>query len=953
RFDVLPNGFSKKAGESFSLEIIAYDLNGNEAIEDDTSRVSLGSNGSAVFSINPATLSNGRTTVTVRDNKAEKLLLRAQTIGGGAASWSDTITVSPEVPSGTITFASIVPDSITANGTSITAITTQPVRDAYGNVVAQGTLVTVSPSLGTVQSEDKDSGLSGVQRQTESNGAVSVFIKSSASSGVSTITFQSVTGSASGSATVPFMPAPSCAYAGYLTPRYLIPTRLVQFRCSIANGRATGLYLSTQSKISFSDSTSHKYEAHLAAGVFMKGSSTDTLVFEPSTVPSSMLGGTYTPRVKLIGTDIYGSQYETEFDAGSNSVSVSNIEIRRVTTASSIVSRGSTFEITVRVRNSGGSTVSVSDIVPSYRHCYFDVLGPVSPPLPDNLPAGAERDYRRTMAVLANSPLGADTIDAVVTASVGGSQVQDASAYPNVAPIVVQSAAAIEYVASSLSPSTVSKGQSHAFSVSLRNNGEAAVILDGTGTSLTFTDGVHSVIVELGSAGALPGNKATNIVFPAALVPLAMNAGKWPVSVQLGGTENGGSFDETLVLSDSVRVVEPANLAYLPGSITPSPVSKRSAVAFAVGIENTGGALVECIADSTWITFTDGSSVYKAKLDGSRGIGIAPGSNTLHFNSVTVPAAMATGSYQPAVRVKGTENGLSFSTELAPSDLIAVQNPPQLAISSTTVTPSDSVTADQAAAWFASLRIDNNGGAAVRLDSLLVRLYAGSNEVTGECTLTPLNFNPHVDVIDGGGSKSINVQFGDKTANAMTTGTIVIESTVWGRDMNSGAELVATTEFGGKGSYLVQVPASLSVIAIMVSADTVTALQTKDWIIDAVISNGGQSDISIDVDEASTFLAFSTSGDFSVVYPSELSRGGLVLEGGAIDTLRYRVDVTGSVAGLCRIESTVRGTEINSGRALMVASGASGIHADVLVQTEASLEIVRLAALQDPVTIGQ
>jgi hypothetical protein len=182
RFDVLPDGLSKKAGEVFSLEIIAYDLNGNEAIEDDTSRVSLGSNGSAVFSINPATLSNGRATVTVYDNKAEKLVLRAQTIGGGAASWSDTITVSPEVPSGTITFASIVPDSITANGTSITAITTQPVKDAYGNVVAQGTLVTVSPSLGTVQSEDKDSGLSGVQRQTESNGAVSVFIKSAESS---------------------------------------------------------------------------------------------------------------------------------------------------------------------------------------------------------------------------------------------------------------------------------------------------------------------------------------------------------------------------------------------------------------------------------------------------------------------------------------------------------------------------------------------------------------------------------------------------------------------------------------------------------------------------------------------------------------------------------------------------------------------------------------------------
>jgi hypothetical protein len=956
RFDVLPDGFSKRAAQSFSLQLIAYDLNGNVAVADDTSRVFLGSNGSAVFSINPVTLFHGQATVTVHDDRAENLILSAQALGGGALSHSGAITVSPEVPAGAITFVSVVPDSITANGASLSAITSQSVRDAYGNVVAPLTLIRVTPSLGTVASDDQDPSTPlTFERQTAVNGAVSVFIRSGTSPGSSTVAFQSVTGSASGNATVHFMPPPACTYAGYLTPRYLVPTHTASFRCSVTNGSPTGLNLTTASSISFADSSAHMFEAHLAAPAFLKGSSTDTLDFETAIVPGGMLGDSYTPRVKLVGSDRYGASYQVEFSAGSNSVAVSSIEIVSVTSSKSIVSRGDTFEVVVRVKNGGGGVVSVSDIVPAYKHGYYGVPGAWNPSLPNDLSAGVEREYRGNMRVFTNSPLGADTIDASVTAQVNGSQVQDASAYPNVAPIVVQSAASVAYVPGTLSPPIVSKGQSHSFSLSLRNDGEGAVILDGARTRLAFTDGAHPVEVALGSTGALPGNKVTGIAFPAAAIPLAMSTGGWPVTVFLAGTENGGSYADTLVLGDQVQVVDPAHIVYRAGTVDPTIVSKRSAVAFAVGVDNTGGARVECNPDSTWITFRNGSIVYLARLDGTRGRSVEPGLgiNTLYFSSVTVPDAMPTGPYPATVRVMGTENGLAFSTSFVPSDQISVQNPSQLAILSTTVSPSDSVTADQTVPWMASIRVDNNGGATVRLDSLSVRLYTGSTEVTSQCVLTPQNFNPHIDMLSGGTGKTILVQFNDNVAGQMTAGTIVIESTVWGRDMNSGATLVATTEFGGKGSYLVQTPANLGFVAVVASVDTVTALQTKDWTVDVVLRNTGQSDILLDLGSSRSFLTFSAPTGFAAVDPTALRGGGLVLEGGSTDTLRYGIDRTGSSAGLCRIESTVRGTEINSGRVLTVASGTSGIHDDVLLQTAASLDIVSLTALQNPVTIAQ
>ncbi len=953
RFDVLPDGYLKTAGQSFSLQLIAYDLDGNEAVDDDTSRVVLASGGAAVFSINPVTLTKGRASLTAYDNVAEKIALRAQTLGGGALSVSDTITVMPAAPSGAIAFQSIAPGTITANGASISTITTNPIRDVYGNVVSSGTLVRVTPSIGSIGSEDKDPSTPlTVERQTEASGAVSVFVRSGTTPGVSQVQFQSLTGSASGIAAVTFAPPPACTYAGYLTPRHLIPTQAAAFRCSVANGSTTGLTLTTQTSISFADSASNVYEAHLPAPVALAGSVVDTLDFVAVIVPAGMLGGTYTPRVKIVGSDAHGAPYQTEFNAGSNSVSISNIDIVRVT-APSIVSRGDTFAVDVRLKNGGGSTVNVTEIVPSFEHGYFAATGSWNPPLPDGLPAGSERTYRRSMYVLANSPLGADTIDAAVTAAVNGSSVQDVTAYPNVAPIFVQSAASIAYVPGSLSPATVSKGQSHLFSISLANGGQASVILDGALTRLTFTDGVSPVIVALGSTGALPGNTTTPIVFPSAGIPAGMASGSYPVSVLLAGTENGTPFADTLVLGNPVHVVQPAQLAYHAGSITPTPVSKRSSVAFAVGVDNTGGAAVECDPDSTWITFASGPVVYLARLDGSRGRTVVPGSNTLYFQAVVVPDAMPTGSYQPAVRVKGTENGLTFSTVLAPAGLVAVQNPPQLAISSTKVVPSDSITADQTAPWFASIRVDNNGGATVQLDSLALRLYAGSQLVSGECVLTPLNFQAHVDSLRGGEGKDILVRFNDNPAGSMTTGTIVIESAVWGRDRNSGVTLVATTELGGKGSYLVQTPANVVFASIIASADTVTALQTRNWSTDVVVRNTGQSDVRLDLDPAKSFITFSTSADFAVVFPTGLAGGGNVLEGGSTDTLRYAIDRTGSVPGLCRVEAAVSGVEINSGRALSIASGASGIRDNVLVQTPAAIAITGFTPLQNPVTVAQ
>ncbi|MCK4350692.1 MAG: hypothetical protein KAX13_07530, partial [Candidatus Krumholzibacteria bacterium] len=552
--------------------------------------------------------------------------------------------------------------------------------------------------------------------------------------------------------------------------------------------------------------------------------------------------------------------------------------------------------------------------------------------------------------ILPQSPLGMDTIDASVAARANGTEFRDFSADDAVGVWFIQSAASFAYEAGSLDPAAVSQLQSHAFSLSMRNDGEAVVTLDGAQTTLSFTDGTNTFNVPLGSNLALSGSSTTGMTFTEAVIPAAMIPGSYQIEMHLEGSENGGVFDTTFTLSDQVTITSPAQVEYIPGTLDPTTVSKRSTVAFELGIDNKGSATVQCIADSTWISFSDGSASYRAILDRNQGTSIGPGADTLYFVSETIPEDIATGYYPSGVRIYGTENGLPFEEAIFPSDGIDVEDPSDLAINSITVTPLPTVTADQGREWYAVMNVQNYGEASVQLDSLEMRLFNGATNVTDEVQITQIDFVPET-VLTGGQDIDLQMEFIDNAANPMTTGTVIIDANVWGLDLNSSEILTATTETGGKGSYLVQTQADLVILDVIPSVDRATVLQTKDWMIDAVIRNDGQSDIDISFDTDSTFVTFSTSGDFLVIRPAELAGGGTILAGGSTDTLRFVVDQTGSMNGDCFVNAIIGGTETNSLRLLPLVSDGTPAH--VAIQSEATLVINRLTPLQDPVTLSQ
>ena len=951
RYELVPDGLTREAGEAFALSLTAYDLNDNIASGDDTTVVSLGSDGTAVIVPNPVTLSGGRAEVSVTETAAGALTVWAETQGGGALSYSPPVTIVPGPPSGVIGIASVVPDTITADGSSRTLITTEAITDTHGNTVARRTRVTVTASGGTITSDDLDPDLPGVQRETGISGAVSVFLQSSAVPGDVAVQFESVEGDAAGTAAVVFAPPPEISFAGYQSPHYIVPGSPAAFRIRVENASPTGVVLAGASSLSLRDGSGEVYLATLGSAVTIAGGETDTLVFQEAVVPAGFDPGTYTPRVSLQGSDRFGAAYNVEFDTGTNSVIVSSIEVAGITPYKTVLSRGDTVRVDVAVRNRGGEHVIVQEIQLEFARGSYSILGPAVPHLPDTLMAGLQRVYAIDVRVLPGSPLGADTVDAAVRATVNGNDIYDYSADDRFAVWLIQSAALIDYVGGTLAPAAVSRGQEHAFSVRLSNAGQAPVILDAVQTRLSFNDGVRIYTAALGSEGALPGQTSTTLAFPPAHVPADMSAGMYPVTLELRGTENGGHFDTTLVIADPVRVDDPADLEYIASSLSPLIVSRSSTVAFEAGIRNTGGAAVVCDPAETRLTITDGTTVYTALLDGTRGATLDPGDNTIWFRSVAVPPQLPVGVYTPDIHIGGLENEIFFAADVTVDDGVTVQDPPQLAITSISVLPSDLFTADQDQPRVARVRLANNGGATVRLDSLETRFFLAGNNVTHQYNLTQIDFTPGKEIA-GGVFDSIHVLIED-APGPMSTGTVVIEASIWGIDLNSSLPLAATTEYGGKGSFLVQTPAVVGVTKVIASTGSATSGQTRDWSVDVVVRNTGQSDAQIDLYPADTYLEFSTSDDFSVISPSELAAGGTILAGGATDTLSFIIDQTGTASGTCRVNAVVAALEINSGRVLPPAGAAYSDQAVVEIEAPAVLEITSITPSQNPVTLGQ
>ena len=130
--------------------------------------------------------------------------ISAGSVEGDAAGTTsiDFIAGSPDQPF-TLSGSS---SSLLSDGQSTSTITSSVIKDFYGNTIFAGERFTVTTSQGQITTPDLDSGLSGIQVESVSNGTIEFELMSSTVSGTASVSVSSVNGNALGSLSVDFYP---------------------------------------------------------------------------------------------------------------------------------------------------------------------------------------------------------------------------------------------------------------------------------------------------------------------------------------------------------------------------------------------------------------------------------------------------------------------------------------------------------------------------------------------------------------------------------------------------------------------------------------------------------------------------------------------------------------------------------------------------------------------------
>ncbi|MBN1155155.1 hypothetical protein JXB12_09590 [candidate division KSB1 bacterium] len=250
------------------------------------------------------------------------------------------------------------------------------------------------------------------------------------------------------------------------------------------------------------------------------------------------------------------------------------------------------------------------------------------------------------------------------------------------------------------------------------------------------------------------------------------------------------------------------------------------------------------------------------------------------------------------------------------------------------------VSQNQEIPWYITMRVANNGGTAVKLDSVRTIFLSGGRVINEEFDII------YDDVFIGRGNDrllgysedSLRIII-DKTGSSL--GPVTITGYIYLTDISTNKQIEDQTNTG----ITVVEPANLSIVKVVTSQDSITRNQGQDWYVHVVLENKGGTDILLDLDTTKTFITFTTGTDFQIKPPVALNSGGLVLSPDEADTLTFIVDGTGWNTGTSLISVRVTGKDVTTGSAIV----SNAINAaQIIIEKPAAIRIVSMDVLDTP-----
>jgi len=449
-------------------------------------------------------------------------------------------------------------------------------------------------------------------------------------------------------------------------------------------------------------------------------------------------------------------------------------------------------------------------------------------------------------------------------------------------------------------------------STDLKFTGPAPNYANVTGEyTVTRTDGTTQILA----------NTQVTLTF---LADVAVNATTGIITIdgyitgEVGGLTvsdySASQVDEILIQSPPVLIIEKVE-AFA------DTVIRGTNTTVTMTIRNDGDASV--VIDSDSLTFW----AENLGLNETQNYGLVPylsnpdtiiGHSSEMFFNYTV--GVGTNASLDTVTLDGKIEGHDVNSNTVVSDLASdvvdgwwVKQGSDVEITEFTATQS-TVTNGQEEDWYLNMAVTNNGGADLKLDSVVVEFSLGGENISDEYLL----IRPSIfqisgdDTLNAGDSDTLKITV-DETGT--TLGTITITGTVYLNDMISG-QIIKSSATG----VMVQSQAHLTIDYIRTSQPEVTTGQTNPWNIVLSLTNNDGGDIAVDSTQVSNFISFDGHTDFSVVPPSGFyGNNNFILKSGKTDSLFFIVDATGNVAGDRKVRANISAIEINSQRVITVS----------------------------------
>ncbi len=942
---------SMTADENIKLYSDAYDIGG---VNVGAESVQWGSTGNLA----PAVNTTG-TSFTFHPSTAPtsgKIIANHATITDDETG---TITVVPGVPIGNISFAA-TPSVLPADGNASATVLSGNIYDADGNKVAQNTQFTVRTDLGIITSTDVNATLEGTQIAADAYGKIQFTLKAAVVGGNARITVNSAQGSAYGEITIPLI---SLTVISLSSPKQFaslgqtnVPVNMVVYNSgpSIIADISAGLTFTGPAPGYQNRNLDFSNIERTDANSTIQGFSTTTLSFNVD-VNSNATNDVVTIdgwiSGKINGVPVTASGANTTWNWTLQTPA--GLKITKVHSLLDEVSQGMTaINISMFVNNEGQANAEISsnDIRFWHGNQNKDVTNEyVILPAPDNpvlIQGGNRARYDYSVSV----GLAATQGQVTVNGSIAGTDVNTGYAKSDdtadtTLSWFIKEAAIVGIKGFYPTQLMVTRGQTSPWKLKMivENNGGTAVRFDSTSLifSLRGANVTSQYEIDLPTTfkksnnTTLNGGSADTLIFT--INETGTSAGDITITGNIYLKDLGTNNPIVDDAVTGVIVQVPANIKIL--NIIPSQNSVTQNQGqnwkIKVALQNEGGTniLIDMNASKTFVAFSTGADFdvnQPTSLD-SGGLTLEAGSiDTLTF-IVNTTGATAGNCYLSA-KVFGSQTTSGETTEATfnlPEPII-IQTPARLRILSLTSQAPNPSYVNIGQVYPIQAILENNGGDEIK--EATVDLSSSGSSISGNLSLT------FADIGGNGGKK--------EQIFIITAASHIMESELFSATIsdavaeNTSESMGIILESSPDGTEMVntQAPANFQITNITVP-EQARASQTEDWQINVAVSNNGGAAVQIQPPSANDikiFISDSVRTDYIIKPPSELSSGGLILNGGQQASLVYIVDRTGEDAGIGFVEVTLTGNDRNDGQVFTPQDNAN-----IYVQSTAAVQLMK------------